>query len=76
MSEDNQLEKTATLWHDFSECALELKEELEAKGYNLKIILSGCEKPVLSYPGVFLAGYNNIRRFCLGRILNEEAKAR
>jgi len=63
MDKINLLEKSATLYHDNSEFALDLQKKIEDKGYNLKIILSGNLTPILNCPGNFVTGYGNILRF-------------
>jgi len=60
----NNLEKDAIkLFHDNSEEALKLEQKFRDKGYNLKIVLSGSPKPILSCPGRYLSGYCQIERF-------------
>ncbi|HTY43876.1 MAG TPA: hypothetical protein VMC80_01405 [Patescibacteria group bacterium] len=58
-----ELENKATLWSDNSPLALKLQEEIKDKGYNLRTVLSGGEKPIFSCPGFFLTGYRDIQRF-------------
>jgi hypothetical protein len=63
MAKVNELEKSATLWRDNSEFALRLQKQIEDRGYNLRVVLTGGATPMLSCPGHLLSSYRNIHYF-------------
>jgi hypothetical protein len=53
--------ETIRLSSDGSAEAQALKQNLEARGYSVEVVLSGSPKPVAQYGHMYLSGYQEIR---------------
>jgi len=60
-----------SLYRDYSELALKLEENLLACGYEVKTILSGSPRPIVSGKVMFISGYCDINRIYLSRFEKE-----